>query len=48
MKDKIYHLKDEDKLVLTGKQLKEWKKLIINQYIRYKYKEVRARNDRKS
>lgn len=31
MEKKIYNLKDEDELVFTGKQLREWKSKIIKE-----------------
>ena len=37
MVNKIYNLKDKDELTLTGKQLKEWKKMIINDYKKSEY-----------
>ena len=36
---KIYKLKDKDKLILTGKQLREWKKLIIKEYQSSEYQQ---------
>ena len=37
MENKIYNLKDKDELTLTGKQLKEWKKMIIGDYKKSEY-----------
>ena len=37
MKTKIYQLKDKDKLIFTGKQLREWKKRIIEGYKKSEY-----------
>jgi len=37
MVNKIYNLKDKDELTLTGKQLKEWKKMIIDDYKKSEY-----------
>jgi len=37
LNERMYNLKDRDKLVLNGKQLKEWKKLIILDYKRSEY-----------
>jgi hypothetical protein len=37
MENKVYSLKDEDRLTLTGKQLKEFKKKIIKEYQRTEY-----------
>ena len=33
----FYNLKDEDELVLTGKQLREWKRFIIKEYKEKEY-----------
>ena len=37
MKNKIYNLKDKDELTLTGKQLRKWKKMIIEDYKKSEY-----------
>ena len=35
--DKIYLLKDKDKLVFTGRQLRKWKEMIIEDYKKSEY-----------
>jgi len=37
MENKIYNLKDKDELTITGKQLREWKKMIIDDYKKSEY-----------
>lgn len=44
LSDKIYNIKNKDRLILTGKQLREWKGLIIKDYQRTEYqKRVRTK-----
>jgi len=35
--ERIYNLKDEDELILTGKQLRRWKEMIIKNYKNSEY-----------
>ena len=46
-KNKIYTLKDEDELVLNGKQLREWRKLIIKDYKKSEYPSTAHRRFRR-
>ena len=44
---KIYNLKDKDELVLTGKQLREWKEMIIKEYKESEYPNTSYRKGRR-
>jgi hypothetical protein len=43
----IYNLKDKDKLTLNGKQLKEWKELVIKEYKNSEYPSTLHRRARR-
>ena len=47
MRNKIYNLKDKDELTLTGKQLREWKKMIIENYKKSEYPSTAHRRFRR-